>query len=110
MYVITYANTYAAVAAAAMAAARAAESRGSAAAEKKISIFFNFRHFGDLLTFCQILKLIWLYLDAFEQLGFFGLRQMIPWVILLQMHPLTALYDPFGSCYDKVPFVWNRQG
>ena len=27
---------------------------------------------------------------------------MIPWVILLQMHPLTALCDPFGSCYDKV--------
>ena len=21
------------------------------------------------------------------------------------MHPLTALYDPFGSCYDKVPSV-----
>ena len=41
----------------------------------------------------------------FEELGFFGVRQMIPWVILLQMHPLTALYDPFGSCYDKVPSV-----
>ena len=41
----------------------------------------------------------------FEELGFFGARQMIPWVILLQMHPLTALYDPSGSCYDKVPSV-----
>ena len=30
---------------------------------------------------------------------------MIPWVILLQMHPLTALYDPFRSCYDKVSSV-----
>ena len=38
----------------------------------------------------------------FEELGFFGVRQMILWVILLQMHPLTALYDPLGSCYDKV--------
>mgnify|MGYP001317129637 CR=1 FL=1 len=33
---------------------------------------------------------------------------MIPWVILLQMHPLTALCDPFGSCYDKVPSVAVR--
>ena len=41
----------------------------------------------------------------FEELGFFGVRQMIPWVILLQMHPLTALCDPFGSCYDKVPSI-----
>ena len=30
---------------------------------------------------------------------------MILCVILLQMHPLTALYDPLGSCYDKVPSV-----
>ena len=44
----------------------------------------------------------------FEELGFFGVRQMIPWVILLQMHPLTALCDPFGSCYDKVPSLAVR--
>ena len=30
---------------------------------------------------------------------------MILCVILLQVHPLTPLYDPFGSCYDKVPSV-----
>ena len=24
------------------------------------------------------------------------------------MHPLTPLYDPFGSCYDKVPSVAVR--
>ena len=33
---------------------------------------------------------------------------MIPWVILLQMHLLTALYDLFGACYDKVPSVAVR--
>ena len=41
----------------------------------------------------------------FEELGFFGVRQMIPWVILLQIHLLASLCDPFGSCYDKVPSV-----
>ena len=46
-----------------------------------------------------------MFLMFFEELGFFGMRQMIPWVILLQMDPLAALYDPFGSCYDKVPSV-----
>ena len=44
----------------------------------------------------------------FEELGFFGVRQMIPWVILLQMHPLTALCDPFGLCYDRVSSVAVR--
>ena len=27
---------------------------------------------------------------------------MILWVILLQMHPLTVLYDPFDSCYGQL--------
>ena len=49
-----------------------------------------------------------MFLMFFEELGFFGMRQMIPWVILLQMDPLAALYDPFGSCYDKVPSVAVR--
>ena len=30
---------------------------------------------------------------------------MILCVILLQMHPLTALYDPFDSCYGRLPSV-----
>ncbi len=32
---------------------------------------------------------------------------MFLWAMLLQMRPLTALCDPFGSCYDisKVPSV-----
>ena len=38
---------------------------------------------------------------AFEELGFFGARQMIPWVILLQMHIFSALCDPWGSCDDE---------
>ena len=27
---------------------------------------------------------------------------MISWLILLQMHIFSALYDPWGSCYDRL--------
>ena len=40
----------------------------------------------------------------FEELGFFGVRQMIPWVILLQIHPLTALYDPFDLAHVMIRY------
>ena len=30
---------------------------------------------------------------------------MIRWVILLQIDPLSALCDPFGASYDKVPSI-----
>ena len=46
----------------------------------------------------------------FEELRFFGVRQLILWVILLWMHIFSALYDPCGSLYDEVPYVWCRQG
>ena len=43
-----------------------------------------------------------MFLRFFEELGFFGARQTILWVILLQMHKVSALYDPWGSCYDQL--------
>ena len=46
----------------------------------------------------------------FEELGIFGARQMILWVILLQMHPLTALCDPFGSATAVCDLRYSRCG
>ena len=94
---------------AAAAAARAAASRGSAAAENIFRDFGDFLDFWDFLSFFSNFNNFLIdfcgFRRFFEQLRIFGVRQMILCVILLQMHPLTALYDPFGSCYDEVPSV-----
>ena len=35
--------------------------------------------------------------SIFEELAIFGHQNQLPRAILLQIHPLSALYDPWGS-------------
>ena len=80
--------------------------RGAAAAEfaarrlrkKKLRFFCDFRDFWDFLAnFEAFLIVFWSFGRFFQELGFFGARQMIPWVILLWMHIFSSLCDPWGS-------------
>ena len=50
------------------------------------------------MSILKVFKIVLGLLERFfEELGFFGARQMIPWVILLWMHIFSALCDPWGS-------------
>ena len=40
---------------------------------------------------------------------FFGVRQIILWVFLLRMYIFSALYDPWGQCYDQLPPVFGSE-